>query len=112
MKIAACMLCTLLCAGSVWAHPDRPANIGARIDRQEHSIRQGVESGALTVHEARLLREEHRHIRKLWEIFLHDGRLTHRERTILLRKLNAAGRHLQRARHNARRSDYDVSEDA
>ena len=67
---------------------------------QRLRIRQGILSGELTPHEARILKHEQRHIRRVKKISWFDGRLTYRESRYIERLQNRASRHIYRLKHN------------
>ena len=67
---------------------------------QRLRIRQGIISGELTPYEAKLLRHEQRHIRRVKKISWIDGRLTYRESRRIERLQNRASRHIYRLKHN------------
>jgi hypothetical protein len=69
---------------------------------EQHRIRQGVRSGALTAREARLLTREQVRIERHECRAKADGVVTRRERARLHAELNAASRHIYRLKHNPR----------
>ncbi len=71
---------------------------------QMRSIQQGIHSGELTRHEARVLRNEQRNIRHLKRRFLRDGHFSRGERRTLRHRYVSAGRHIYRLKHNRSRS--------
>lgn len=77
-----------------------------RLDRQQSAIDRGVDSGALTWREAKILRTEHREIRDLARSLRNprharDDRHQRREtRRLLDIKLDRADRHIRRMAHN------------
>ncbi len=73
-----------------------------RIERQHKRIRNGVRAGELTKREAKKLRTQHRHIKKLNKQFNKDGRLNRYERRTLQRELDLASNRIYRLKHNGR----------
>lgn len=73
-----------------------------RIERQHKRIKQGVRSGELTKKEAKKLRQQHRHIKKLNRKFAQDGHLNRYERKTLRRELDLASKRIYRLKHNDR----------
>lgn len=98
---------TVVSAGSGMAwHPGpshgRDGNsIERRIDRQEWRIRDGVSSGDLNRHEARMLRRNLDHIKASEAAFRSDGHLNHSERVRLEQMLDKNSRKIEHARRNA-----------
>lgn len=93
----------LLPAMPVLAHGDLNADrFERRIDRQDMRIANGVRSGELTRHERKQLRKQHRRIKRLLREFLSDGRLNHRERHTMERRLDKASNTIRRLKHNDR----------
>lgn len=80
--------------------------IERRIERQHIRINQGVLSGELTRQETKLLRRQHRQIKRLERRYLRNGRLNHRERHSLENKLDRANNLIYRLKHNNRRRIY------
>ena len=67
---------------------------------QRLRIRQGIRSGQLTPHEAKILKHEQRRIRRITKWSWFDGKLTLRERRHIERLQNRASRHIYRLKHN------------
>jgi len=82
------------------------------LENQERRIEQGVESGALTRKESKLLRTEHGELKQLTKKLSHDGRLSKRDRRILDERFDAVSAEIWRLKHNGRyayceRGDHD-----
>ncbi len=90
--------------GLTWTGTASAGPFKNRMKNQHYRIKQGVASGALTYWEARHLRRKHRQIRRMRHHFLADGRLSHRERRILNRRLNHNSDRIFAYKHN--RYDY------
>lgn len=73
-----------------------------RQDNQADRIKQGVQSGELTRHEARTLRKEERIIDRRRENMMSDGKLTEGERERLDRMQDKASADIYRKKHNDR----------
>ena len=74
-----------------------------RREAQQHArIHQGVESGALTPGESKVLRHEQRGVERLRQHALADGRIGPRERAMLADAQDQASRDIYRLKHNAR----------
>ena len=96
------MICTILLIVGGFLFIDS-ATAGVAEDRsftQRLRIRQGILSGELTLHEARVLRHEQRHIKRVKQLSWLDGRLTYRESRHIERLQNRASRHIYRLKHN------------
>lgn len=76
--------------------------INQRQYRQQSRIYQGVGSGQITGREFRVLQREQARIWLAEARMKADGRFTGRERARLQHRLNLAGRHIYRAKHNGR----------
>ena len=70
---------------------------------QERRIQQGIESGALTNHEANQLERQQDRIERHEAAVKADGVVTARERASLTRQQNMASRNIARKKHNLRR---------
>jgi hypothetical protein len=82
-------------AGEVYAQAAPSAwEIDSRIRQSHERIDRNLERGALTLHEARRLRGELNGIRDTEARMRRDGRLDHREREILDRKLDRLNREI------------------
>ena len=91
----------LLIAGGFLALDNAFAGVAKdRSITQQLRIRQGILSGKLTPHEAKILKHEQRHIRRIKKIAWLDGRLTYRESRRIERLQNRASRHIYRLKHN------------
>ena len=96
----------IVIVGLAWAGTASAAGpLKKRMKYQHYRIKEGVASGALTYREARHLRRHQRKIRKMRHHFLADGRLSHRERRILSRKLNRNSERIYAFKHNGRYYD-------
>ena len=82
----------------------RTVSINHMERNQAHSIQQGINSGELTRHEARVLRREQRNIHQLKRRFLRDGHLSRGERRALSHRYASASRHIYRLKHNRDRN--------
>jgi len=117
--IAATLL--LLAATPMLASADYGHNrghISDRLERQSTRIREGTQTGALTRHERRVLREEHREIRRRVERMRDDHGLNKKERRKINKRLDKASRHIRKLKHNDVRRDrryahhhYDYRDD-
>ena len=67
---------------------------------QKSRIAEGIISGKLTRSEARKLRIEQNHIRKMEEIAKADGVITRRERILIRREQRRANKHITRLKNN------------
>ena len=67
---------------------------------QRVRIAHGVANGSLTRREAKALKMEQRHIRRVERRAKADGVVTPRERARLARKQKIAGRHITRGKNN------------
>lgn len=88
---------SLVGAGSAWA-----GKVADRQWRQAERIHQGVYSGELTRAEAHKLIRQQRHIRQLRARAWSDGRLTARERKIIVYRQDRASHLIYRFKHNHR----------
>ena len=86
--------------GLAWTGTATADPLKYRMVNQHYRIKDGVASGALTYWEARHLRQKHRQIRRMRHHFLADGRLSHRERRILIRRLNHNSDRISAFKHN------------
>ncbi len=101
-KIAKALAATLtlgLLASSV---PAQAEWFDGRQANQRERIRDGVSTGALTRGEARHLRRQQRHIRRLEDRLAADGHFSRRDRRKLNHALDRASRRIARAKHNDR----------
>lgn len=76
-------------------------NVNARQLRQDHRVKQGVRSGALTKDEAGKLREERRSVRQEEHAYKSDGTLTRDERKDLHQDLNTLSKDIYSEKHDA-----------
>lgn len=67
-----------------------------RADRQENRIRDGVQDGSVTNHEAKALRGEQEEIREDLRAAKKDGKVTRPEARHIHREQNRASRHIAR----------------
>ena len=79
----------------------RDPGVNQRQHNQQERIAQGVRSGQLTKSEAKVLRAEHRAIRREERAYKADGTLTRDERKDLHQDLNVAGRSIYNEKHDA-----------
>lgn len=77
--------------------------IDQRQFNQERRIQQGIESGALTQHEANQLQRQQDRIAQHETVAKADGVVTAKERASLTRQQNTASRNIARKKHNSRR---------
>ena len=96
----------IVIAGLAWTGTASAGPLKKRLIIQHHRINHGIESGELTYREARQLRHHHRKIRMLRHHFLSDGRLSHRERRMLDRRLDRNSGRIYAFKHNGRHA-YD-----
>ncbi len=73
---------------------------------QNKRIEEGIRSGELTREEVRILRREQQRIAQMRRDILRDGRITKREREILVNNLNRASKHIYQLRRNNQRAHY------
>jgi hypothetical protein len=81
--------------------------VDKRQQKQQRRIEQGIESGQLTPWELRKLDRQQDKIARLENRFKSDGRLSRKEKRILLNKLNAASQRIYHLKNNDSR--YPVS---
>ena len=96
----------VLIVGLAWSGTASADPLKKRLKIQHHRINHGIAIGELTYREARKLRRDHRKIRRLRHHFLSDGRLSHRERRILERRLDRNSGRIYALKHNDRHA-YD-----
>lgn len=92
----------MIVIGLTWAGTASAGPLKNRFQNQHYRINDGIASGEITTREARHLRHQQRQIRILRHHFLADGRLTHRERRILSKRLNHNSEMIYAFRHNRR----------
>lgn len=80
------------------------------MDRQQHAIQRGIDSGALTRREARSLRREQREIRRFGEQLRQDGYSPREGRRLMKEQLQRADWHIEDLLHNRARA-YDRDDD-
>jgi hypothetical protein len=83
------------------AHASELPRVDARQARQRHRIAQGVADGSLTVHEARGLRAQQRHIARVEHHARADGVVTPAERRHLHGLQDRASRHIAAQKRDA-----------
>ncbi len=66
-------------------------------------IAHGQANGELTRHEARMLKKEQRHIRRVKRRAKADGVVTNGEKAVINRKQRRANRHIYRQKHDAQK---------
>ncbi len=71
-----------------------------RMDRQQHAIQRGIDSGNLTRREARLLKREQREIRHFGEQIRHEGYSPKKGRKLMKKRLRRSDRHIKDLLHN------------
>jgi len=89
-------------AAPAQARPHR----GGVYDRMDHQVRimeRGIESGALTKREVKILRREQYEIRDLVKDLRAEGYSSHKRRRILDRRLDRAENHIRAFMHNDER---------
>lgn len=74
--------------------------VDERQQNQKARIRQGVASGEVTRPEAKKLRAEQRHIKRVERRAKADGEVTAAERAKIQRKQNQASRDIRRQKHD------------
>lgn len=77
-----------------------PAEIDARIERQQVRIERGIQRGLITRVEARRLNREHRDIERMQARAKADGRVTRWEADRLTAMLDRADQHIRALRRN------------
>jgi len=77
-----------------------PHRMENRLERQQERIDAGMDSGALTHKEARLLKREQKQIRKFVRKIRKDGEVTKKERRKLLNRLDHASQRIRELKHN------------
>ena len=87
-------------------HDGLMAKVDVRQDRQWRRIKRGIRSGELSRKEAKKLKRQQRRIAGLKQAFLDDGRLSRKERHILMDRLDAASERIYRLKHNDRERGY------
>ena len=91
----------LVMAGLLAVPAAEAAPVDGREHRQRGRIREGVQSGELTRHEAARLRREQAQIRREERRYRATGDgLSRRERRDLQRDLNHSSRHIRRQKHD------------
>jgi hypothetical protein len=71
-----------------------------RMERQHERIVSGLDSGALTRKEGRVLKKQRHKTRSMARIFSEDGALSKKERGILNRQLNKRSERIREFKHN------------
>ena len=95
---------TLIAALAVFAlAAPAAASINARGLNHNRLIDAGARSGKLTRAEARILRDEQTRIEFRKDRFTRDGDYSAREKQVIRRQQDAAARHIDRLKNNARR---------
>ncbi|MBK1721924.1 hypothetical protein [Thiocystis violacea] len=89
-------VCTALTAV---AQPGRQ-DIQRWLDRQQQEIQRGIDSGALTKHEARSLRRQQREIQEFGDRLRREGYPPHESRRLLQERLRDADRRIDDLTHN------------
>jgi uncharacterized membrane protein YebE (DUF533 family) len=101
--LAAVALTTCL-AGTALADTTATPRVHRRQVRQQERIAQGVHSGQLTPRETARLEAGQGHVAAMKERAKSDGVVTPRERARLAHAQNVQSRHIDRAKHNRKRS--------
>jgi hypothetical protein len=90
----------LMVLGTSAAMAQQTEGVDARQRVQRARIAQGVSSGEVTRSEARRLRAEQRHIRRVERRAKADGEVTRQEKAKITRKQNRASRDIRRQKHD------------
>lgn len=98
--LAAAALLGILITPAMAGHGHKYHKINKQIDRQFERIEHGIDNGQLTRKEARKLKKQNRRITHLFDEFLDDGYLSHKERDILKFKLSKASDKIYAFKHN------------
>jgi len=77
-----------------------PPGVTGKQLNQQARIAHGQANGELTPFEARALRKEQRHIRRVKRRAKADGVVTAEERIVINRKQRRANRHIRRQKHD------------
>ena len=104
IRIATTLLTVALLGAGLSAYADRGTHdpgVNARQHHQTDRIKQGVQSGELTRHEAKELREDRRDIKQLEAAYKSDGTLTGAERKDLHHELNQNSRNIHKQKNDA-----------
>lgn len=115
--IAKTLLASSLCMFmAVPVHAGRHHDGGHEVDRMERldeRIVSGLESGALTHKEGKVLKKQKRKSRSMARLFYEDGVLSKKERLILNRRLNKRSKSIWEFKHNDndRHTDRCASQD-
>lgn len=80
----------------------RSPKINKRQSKQKRRIRQGIQSGALTVREALKLSKQQARIKRQERRFKADGRFTKLERRTINKHLKRSSKRIYRLKHNLR----------
>jgi hypothetical protein len=76
--------------------------VDVRQQKQQMRIEQGIDSGLLTRGELKKLEQQQNNIARLENRFKSDGRLTRKEKQILLKKLDLASQRIYNLKNNGR----------
>jgi rRNA maturation endonuclease Nob1 len=82
------------------AQNDNTPKVDTREAIQKARIRDGVKDGELTKKEAKVMRAEQRHIKKVEKRAKADGEVTAAERAKLDRKQDRASKHIAKQKHD------------
>lgn len=95
------LLVPLTCLVAVPAFADHGhSRLESRLERQQERIDAGVESGALTYKEARVLKRDQQRLRRLARKMLKDGEISKREGRKLAHKLDQVSDRIREYKHN------------
>lgn len=101
MKRQPIIIATVFVAGLLFL--SQTASAATLMDRQRQQtqrIKQGINSGQITPREAEMLYQDQRQVRQLRRHFLADGSLSHRERSILAKRMDRSSDRIYRYKHN------------
>jgi hypothetical protein len=102
MKKQPIIIATIFVAGLLFF--SQTACAATLMDRQQtQRIKHGITSGQITPREAKTLYQDQRQVRQLRRRFLADGSLSHRERSILAKRMERTSDRIYRFKHNSRR---------
>ena len=94
------LLGLLATAPAFAGHRDRPSPFDVRQDRQEARIEQGIQSGALTRKEARVLQRDQERLERLEWRLRRDGSLSRKDRRILQAEYDELSQRIRILKHN------------
>lgn len=88
------------CACFVGFQQAEAGRVSERLDNQQARIEQGINSGELTMAEAKSLKREERRIGNARQKALSDGKLTQKERVALENMQDRASQRISGLKHN------------